>query len=103
MFEQHRARGVVVCLFAFVLMSALVIAQNDPGPRGDPAGAGGRIASLTVKESKFFDSGLDAFEEVQSVTGSAAGTEPGLGPRFNLNSCSGCHAHPAVGGTSPAD
>ncbi|MBV9724952.1 MAG: thiol oxidoreductase [Gammaproteobacteria bacterium] len=26
----------------------------------------------------------------------------GLGPRFNLNSCGGCHAQPAVGGTSPA-
>jgi CxxC motif-containing protein (DUF1111 family) len=25
-----------------------------------------------------------------------------LGPRFNLNSCAGCHAQPAVGGTSPA-
>jgi CxxC motif-containing protein (DUF1111 family) len=25
----------------------------------------------------------------------------GLGPRFNMNSCSGCHAQPAVGGTSP--
>ena len=28
--------------------------------------------------------------------------EEGLGPRFNLNSCAGCHAHPAVGGSSPA-
>ena len=26
----------------------------------------------------------------------------GLGPRFNLNSCAGCHAQPAVGGTSPS-
>src|SRR5262249_21822486 len=26
----------------------------------------------------------------------------GLGPRFNLDSCSGCHAQPSVGGTSPA-
>jgi CxxC motif-containing protein (DUF1111 family) len=25
----------------------------------------------------------------------------GLGPRFNSNSCSSCHAQPAVGGTSP--
>jgi CxxC motif-containing protein (DUF1111 family) len=31
-----------------------------------------------------------------------ANTEAGLGPRFNLNSCAGCHAQPAVGGTSPA-
>jgi len=25
----------------------------------------------------------------------------GLGPRFNMNSCAGCHAQPAVGGSSP--
>jgi len=86
-------------------VSTLAMAQTpaDPGPRGGVAGAGGRIAGLTLKEGKFFDSGLDSFQEVASVTGSVAGTEPGLGPRFNLNSCAGCHAHPAVGGSSPAD
>ena len=26
----------------------------------------------------------------------------GLGPTFNLDSCSGCHSQPAIGGTSPA-
>ena len=26
----------------------------------------------------------------------------GLGPRFNLNGCAGCHASPAVGGSSPS-
>src|SRR5262249_37576519 len=25
-----------------------------------------------------------------------------LGPRMNLDSCGGCHVHPAVGGSSPA-
>src|SRR5262249_49884858 len=34
--------------------------------------------------------------------GSVPGTEEGLGPRFNMTSCASCHAHPAVGGTSPA-
>src|SRR5262249_17249713 len=28
--------------------------------------------------------------------------EDGLGPRFNLDSCGGCHIHPSVGGSSPA-
>lgn len=102
MFDQDRARQLVVCALALVFMSTMVIAQSDPGPRGGAPGAGGQIAALTVKEAKFFDSGLDAFQEVASVTGSVAGTEPGLGPRFNLNSCSGCHAQPAVGGSSPA-
>src|SRR5215510_6848256 len=74
---------------------------TDPGARGGSAGAGGSMANLTVKEGKFFDAGLDEFEEVQSVTGSVANTEEGLGPRFNSNSCVSCHAHPATGGTSP--
>jgi CxxC motif-containing protein (DUF1111 family) len=69
-------------------------AQTDPGPRGG-AGAGTAIAGLTLKESKFFDAGLDAFAEVETVA-------EGLGPRFNLTSCGGCHAQPALGGSSPA-
>jgi CxxC motif-containing protein (DUF1111 family) len=106
-----RARGtgrwslwMVLCAFAFVF-STLVMADNtpsDPGPRGGNAGAGGQIANLTGKEAKFFDTGANEFQEFQSVTGSVAGTEPGLGPRFNSNSCASCHAHPAIGGTSPA-
>jgi len=105
MFDQHRVRQVVVCAFMLVVVSVLIRATGDPvdpGTRGGVPGAGGKIASLTLKEAKFFDSGLDSFEEVSSATGSVAGTEPGLGPRFNLNSCAGCHAHPAVGGSSPA-
>jgi len=75
---------------------------SDPGLRSGPAGAGGPVGGYTVKEAKFFDAGLDAFTEVQSVQGTVAGTERGLGPRFNLDSCAGCHAQPAVGGSSPA-
>jgi CxxC motif-containing protein (DUF1111 family) len=82
--------------FGVVTWTTFAAAQTDPGPRGGAAGAGGPIAGLTVKEGKFFDSGLDAFEEVDVVT------PEGLGPRFNLDSCAGCHAAPAVGGSSPA-
>ena len=94
--------AVVATLMMFA--TALPVAQPpfDPGPRTGAAGAGGRIAGLTLKESKFFDSGLDAFTEVASVNGSVPGTEEGLGPRFNMTGCATCHAHPAVGGTSPA-
>jgi CxxC motif-containing protein (DUF1111 family) len=92
-----------VLALAMVLAPTLAYAQIDPGVRGGAAGAGAKIAGLTLKEGKFFDAGLDEFQEVQSVTGSVAGTEEGLGPRFNMNSCSSCHAHPAVGGTSPAN
>ena len=32
----------------------------------------------------------------------AEGVSDGLGPRFNLDGCAGCHMQPTVGGTSPA-
>jgi CxxC motif-containing protein (DUF1111 family) len=81
---------------------------QDPGVRGGPAGAGGALANVNGRgavspaEVTFFNNSLDVFAEVDSVSGRVAG-EPGvgLGPRFNLNSCAGCHAQPAVGGTSP--
>jgi len=94
---------MMLCAFAFVFATVVMADNNptDPGPRAGNPGAGGPIAGLTVKEAKFFDAGLDEFEEVQSVTGSVAGTEEGLGPRFNSNSCVSCHAHPAAGGSSP--
>jgi CxxC motif-containing protein (DUF1111 family) len=44
-----------------------------------------------------FNSGQTTFEAVETV----AGANGGLGPTMNLNSCSGCHINPAVGGTSP--
>jgi len=66
----------------------------DPGVRGGPAGAGDPLPNLTKAELKFFKSGSEAFNEVEGVG-------DGLGPRFNMDSCAGCHAQPAVGGTSP--
>jgi CxxC motif-containing protein (DUF1111 family) len=68
---------------------------TDPGVRGGPAGAGGPLPNLTTAESAFFTAAQARFEVVDAVAG-------GLGPGFNLNSCSGCHAQPATGGTSPA-
>src|SRR3954463_6588039 len=76
-------------------------AQTDPGVRGGAAGAGAALSNLGNKESTSFALGSDAFQEVASVTGSVGGTEAGLGPRFNLDSCAGCHAQPAVGGSAP--
>lgn len=49
-----------------------------------------------------FIEGASRFREIDSVSGTQPGaTGTGLGPRFNLNSCAGCHAQPAVGGSSP--
>gem|GEM_PF-2932610 len=87
--------------FGLLGLAGLAPAQTDPGVREDATGTGAPIAGLTVKERKFFAPGQDQFSEIQSVTGSLPNTEPGLGPRFNLNSCAGCHAFPAIGGSSP--
>jgi CxxC motif-containing protein (DUF1111 family) len=69
---------------------------RDPGVRDPdgPADAGGPIAGLSDAERAYFDAGLDEFVEVEEV-------EEGLGPTLNLDSCGGCHAQPAVGGSSP--
>jgi CxxC motif-containing protein (DUF1111 family) len=78
-------------------------AAQDPGVRKGSAGAGGMLSGLTELEQKMFGVARDDFEEVQSVQGEVAipDTELGLGPRFNLDSCAGCHAQPDIGGTSP--
>ncbi len=67
---------------------------RDPGVRGGPAGAGGPITGLTNRQLDFFAEGQGEFEDVEVVA-------DGLGPRMNLDSCGGCHAQPATGGTSP--
>jgi CxxC motif-containing protein (DUF1111 family) len=71
---------------------------SDPGVRGGAAGAGGPIAGLDSPvfrgETGLFNDGLETFQEVDAVA-------DGLGPRMNLDSCAGCHAQPATGGSSP--
>src|SRR3989442_12656112 len=74
------------------LFGMLPTAAHDPGPRPGPAGAGGPLPGLTALEQKLFSAGSDDFQEVQSVQGTIPETAPGLGPRFNLDSCVGCHS-----------
>ena len=89
-----------------VVSSTLVEIQNvssqsftsrahDPGVRGGPLGAGTAISGLTARELAFFTAGQADFASVE------AGPD-GLGPTMNLDTCAGCHAQPAVGGSSPA-
>jgi CxxC motif-containing protein (DUF1111 family) len=68
---------------------------KDPGVRDGTAGAGSPLPGLTSAELAFFQAGREAFLAVQGV-------KDGLGPRFNLDSCGGCHAQPAAGGSSPS-
>jgi CxxC motif-containing protein (DUF1111 family) len=74
----------------------------DPGPRAGPAGAGGPLAIPDPGQQQLFAAARDRFQEIDSVSGTMPGEAGvGLGPRFNLNGCAGCHAFPAVGGSSP--
>jgi CxxC motif-containing protein (DUF1111 family) len=97
------AAGVSLLFFQVDFVSSQVSSQagggthfkaSDPGVRGGAAGAGGQIAGLSGTQAAFFTDGLDTFNEVDAVP-------DGLGPRMNLDSCAGCHAQPATGGTSP--
>ena len=86
--------GVCFLFFQIEIASSVDFLAVDPGVRDGPSGAGGPIAGLSDSEGKFFDAGLGDFAEPD-------GTNEGLGPRMNLDSCSGCHLQPEVGGTSP--
>ena len=86
--------SVCFLFFQIEIASSVGFLSVDPGVRVGPSGAGGPIAGLSESEGKFFEAGLGDFAEPD-------GTGEGLGPRMNLDSCSGCHLQPEVGGTSP--
>jgi CxxC motif-containing protein (DUF1111 family) len=77
------------------LAGTVALAQVDPGLRpGLGAGPGSALPGLTGSENQMFLTGRTAFNEVEQVAN-------GLGPRYNLDSCGGCHSQPATGGSSP--
>jgi CxxC motif-containing protein (DUF1111 family) len=91
---------LLVALSALLLISPVAGLRadspaRDPGVRPGSAGAGDPLPGLTASQLKLFQAGLDDFQQ-------AEGVGDGLGPRFNLDSCHGCHSQPASGGTSPA-
>jgi len=89
---MKNAKGLLIVLAA---VTTTAYSQVDPGVRPGGAGAGTPIPGLTANELAFFDAGRDDFAEQEGVG-------DGLGPRFNLDSCGGCHIQPAIGGTSPS-
>ena len=107
-----RFGSVVLSAAAFVVIGASFsddvwsqfakFSASDPGVRPGSASAGAMLPGLTPLEQRVFGVGREAFQDVASVHGSIPNTEEGLGPRFNLDSCAGCHTHPDIGGTSPA-
>ena len=85
-----------------LFLVGIALAQTDPGVQSASRGTGATIINPGNDPNgftAFFQDGLIRFQEVETVSNSA---NVGLGPRFNSNSCSSCHAQPAVGGTGAA-
>ena len=101
--KQSKLLAVVLCLvLPAILSTGALQAQHDLGPRGGLPGAGGAFPTLNANEQAFFNQAFLRFQEVQSVSGDISGEDSGgLGPTFNGNSCTMCHAQPAIGGSSP--
>ena len=76
-----------------LVAAAALQAQTDPGPRHGPPRSGAPLRGLSADEMQAFTQGRDVFLEIDDV-------QDGLGPRFNLDSCAGCHQQPAPGGSS---
>ncbi len=81
--------------FLLVATALLLEGQTDPGVRRVPPQPPQAIAGATAAEMAAFLTGKSTFEEVDDVA-------KGLGPRFNLDGCAGCHSQPTTGGTAPA-
>jgi CxxC motif-containing protein (DUF1111 family) len=98
---KTRKLASVLALSAALFLPGITFAQSDPGVRSNTGvNAGQPFTSVTASPNDlaFFQTGLAQFNEHQTVTGDNSG----LGPRFNLDGCGGCHSQPAPGGTSPA-
>ena len=92
-----------VLTVSLLIFGQMLLGQTDPGVQSGNRGTGAALASTLANDNPgilaFFNDGLARFQDVEAVSG---GANNGLGPRFNSNSCSSCHAQPAVGGTGPA-
>ena len=87
---------------ALMILAGVAFAQTDPGVQSANRGTGATLINPGNDPNgftAFFQDGLARFQEVEAVSNS---TNVGLGPRFNSNSCSSCHAQPAIGGTGAA-
>ena len=93
---MRRLHVFSISALSVISAAGVLQAQVDPGVRPGPAGAGAPLGAMTGGEGDFFaNHGIPHFAEPEDVP-------DGLGPRFNLDSCGGCHSQPALGGSSPA-
>jgi len=98
------AKLASVLTLAGLFLAGMALAQTDPGVQSGNRGTGGSIIDPGNDPNgfyAFFQDGLTRFQDVESVSNSPTNNN-GLGPRFNSNQCSSCHAQPAIGGTGAA-
>jgi CxxC motif-containing protein (DUF1111 family) len=102
-FVSRNKIGLSIASLLVLSGTGAVVAQNpakDPGVRAGSVDSGAELASVIGSQAdEYFTDGKSRFQEVESVQG---GNHNGLGPRFNSNSCSSCHAQPSIGGSSPS-
>ncbi|MES2356116.1 MAG: di-heme oxidoredictase family protein [Pseudomonadota bacterium] len=91
-----KAKKIAVLLGLFLSGSAVLLAQTAAAPQQNTsnARAGQPLPGLKAEELSLFDASKQTFQAVDGV-------QEGFGPRFNASSCAMCHAHPAIGGSSP--
>ena len=103
MFRNMKSRRMarpVGTMIIFGFGAAVVLAQTavDPGVRTGTLGAGGFIAGMTANQVNERAGFRNVFFEVNNGVANPIG----LGPGYDSDSCSSCHAQPAMGGSSPA-
>jgi hypothetical protein len=103
-------------LFCFAMV-AMGFAQQDPGVRQGPPGAGAPLKGLTPIELSMFNEGLQRAIQLEAVCDICSDltlgafidptlaklvtktNSAGLGTRFNGDQCLGCHNQPVLGGS----
>jgi len=90
------AKKIAALLGLFLSGSAVLLAQTATAPQQNTSTsrAGQPLPGLKAEEVSLFNATKETFQAVDSV-------QEGFGPRFNASSCAMCHAHPAIGGSSP--
>ena len=98
---SRRLAVAALCALATscAMVDTVVVVDHPPQP-GDPARAGEPLPGLNAEQLALFALARAEFLEHDTVDGHDDTTK-GLGPRFNLDGCAGCHAFPALGGSSP--
>jgi CxxC motif-containing protein (DUF1111 family) len=103
--KTKTAKFASVLTMTVLFLAGMAFAQTDPGVQSGNRGTGAALSSVLANSPSgilaFFTDGQKRFQDVESVSNSPTGNN-GLGPRFNSNQCSSCHAQPAVGGTGAA-